>query len=78
MHRKEHKNTHGAGSNPVKYKKEIKIFFYFFIVLVCIFYLMLCISFSLLVHLCFRSLSTFFQSYNLGQLSYNSVLDRLL
>ena len=30
MHRKEHKNTHGAGSNHVKYKKEIKIFFYFF------------------------------------------------
>ena len=30
MHRKEHKNTHGAGSNPVKYKKEIKIFFYCF------------------------------------------------
>ena len=76
MHRKEHKNTHGAGSNPVtNIKKEIKIFF---IVLVCIFYLMLCISSSLLVHLCFRSLSTFFQSYNLGQLSYNSVLDRLL
>ena len=42
------------------------------------FYLLLWFSFSLLVHVCFRSLSTFFQSFNLGQLSYNSVLDRLL
>ena len=75
MHRKEHKNTHGAGSNPVKYKKRNKNIFYCF----SVYFLFNALYFiSLLVHLCFRSLSTFFQSYNLGQLSYNSVLDRLL
>ena len=75
MHRTEQKMLM-AQVRTLPIENEIKIFFYCFCVY--FFYLLLWFSFSLLVHVCFRSLSTFFQSFNLGQLSYNSVLDRLL
>ena len=75
MHRTE-QITLMAQVRTLSIENEIKIFFLLFL---CVFfYLLLWFSFSLLVHVCFRSLSTFFQSCNLGQLSYNSVLDRLL
>ena len=75
MHRTEQK-TLMAQVRTLSIENEIKIFFLLFL---CVsFYLLLWFSLSLLVHVCFRSPSTFFQSFNLGQLSYNSVLDRLL
>ena len=75
MHRTE-QNTLMAQVRTLSIKNEIKIFFLLFL---CVFFFNYCFGFhSLLVHLCFRSLSTFFQSFNLGQLSYISVLDRLL
>ena len=73
MHTKCKKTPHGTGSNPVYKKNKQKTFFVYFFVS----FLISSIFILWLVHVCFISLSTFFQPYNYGQLSGNSAFGQV-